>query len=134
MKKLLVAVSATLLVSAVGFAQENPFHATNERGETVHVDIAMHREIPSGAYAGLTFEDELHDVVVSAVAPGGPASTAGIAVGDRLVSIDGAPMGAADRVTAELEIRRPGTTVTLVLERDDKPLTVTLTLAAAPAR
>lgn len=37
MKKLLVAVSATLLVSAVGFAQENPFHATNERGETVHV-------------------------------------------------------------------------------------------------
>jgi carboxyl-terminal processing protease len=56
----------------------------------------------------------------------GPAKAAGLAIGDRLVSIDGAPVtgllpGAAMMLAWN---KRPGATLALGVERNGTPLTI----------
>jgi membrane-associated protease RseP (regulator of RpoE activity) len=68
-------------------------------------------------------------LVVAAVAPASPASDAGVQPGDRLVSMEGKPLVAANlgSVTAALR-STPGALVHLELERNGKPERVTLRL------
>jgi S1-C subfamily serine protease len=42
--------------------------------------------------------------------------------GDKLVSLEGAPLATKDDLRRALEKRKPGARVTLVVERDRKPL------------
>lgn len=64
---------------------------------------------------------------------GGPAARAGVRKDDVITTLGGRAVdGKAEMVQAVLERSPPGTKVTLALERDDKELTVELTLAPAP--
>ncbi|HUS32446.1 MAG TPA: carboxypeptidase regulatory-like domain-containing protein [Kofleriaceae bacterium] len=73
-------------------------------------------------------------LVVNDVVPGGPAATQGLKAGDIIVTIDGAtlqgvlPMGASFL----LGNHKPGTTVTIGVERGGAPLTLKITLGATP--
>jgi regulator of sigma E protease len=68
--------------------------------------------------------------VVGPVAPGSPADSAGVAWGDRVVSVDGAPV--EDLVGVyQAAADRPGRPLSLVVERGDPPERVTLALRAA---
>lgn len=49
---------------------------------------------------------------------------------DRLVSVDGAPVDTADKLTAVLAKHKPGDKVTVAFKRSDQPMTATITLSA----
>jgi len=70
-------------------------------------------------------------MLIGSVQPGSPASGAGIAAGDRLVSVSGRVL-VAESLAAVADVLRgdPGTTVTLELERDGSIFTVALTRSA----
>ncbi|GAA2745365.1 MULTISPECIES: S41 family peptidase [Kitasatospora] len=73
---------------------------------------------------GLSVERTGGATTVSDVVPGGPAASAGIAVGDRLLSIDGA---SADQLpvtdlVSRLRGERAGTAVALAVRRADGPV------------
>ncbi len=86
------------------------------------------------ASAGLTVVRQNGAITVSAIVPGGPAAGADVRVGDRLLSVNGAQVGALkpDRVMALLT-GAEGTDLTLRLRGLDRTLrTVTVTLAYVP--
>jgi hypothetical protein len=67
-------------------------------------------------------------IVVSRVVPQSPADDAGIQVGDRLVSIDGAPAAEVGVTRVRERLRRTGDSVTLALARGERTWTVPLRL------
>lgn len=91
---------------------------------------ARHRMTePGQLLSGLGFDywTPTQPVVVSNVVPGTPAAAAGLKAGDRIVSVDGAPVrnfAALVRAVGP----RPGETVTVNVERDGAPLDVSLTV------
>ena len=70
--------------------------------------------------------------VVDVVA-GGPASKAGLAVGDLIVTFDGKPVAGADALSGLVQARQPGDTVAVVIERNGSSRTINVTLASKPA-
>ncbi len=64
---------------------------------------------------------------------GMPAEKAGLKVGDRIVSVDGASLDAASKLTETLSSRSPGETVTLAVARAGRVDELKVELAAAPA-
>jgi hypothetical protein len=103
-------------------------------GQVTRVELATSmRTAPRRGHAGLTLEDQLGEVMVKSVEPGGPAARAGIAVGDVLLKIGDR---AVDRWGSEqslyaIEYRSIDTPTKLTLERGDHQLTVLLTVEAA---
>lgn len=71
--------------------------------------------------------------LVLAVEPGSPAASAGIEVGDVVVSFDGTPITSPEDVTAAIHPHAPGDHVQLGLYRGPTRLTVDVTLGANPA-
>jgi putative serine protease PepD len=69
---------------------------------------------------------------VVAVAPGGPAATAGLRAGDIVTEIDGTPATSAEQLQALTLTRKAGDSVKLSFTRDGVDKTATVTLAAAP--
>lgn len=66
-------------------------------------------------------------LAVVAVTPNGPAAEAGIRVGDRLLAVDGRPLGPRDPGLAATLLEGPeGSEVTLTLARGNRPRAVTL--------
>lgn len=51
--------------------------------------------------------------LVAGVEPGTPADSAGIAAGDRIVSVNGAPVTSASALSSTLQVRNPGDKVTV---------------------
>jgi len=89
------------------------------------------REEKKAGHAGLELEDQLGEVLVKSVEANGPAARAGIAIGDSLETVDGYSIGRYQSDYAMSLIESPGgdkKTVTIVVERNGKQITVTLTL------
>jgi predicted aspartyl protease len=88
--------------------------------------------IPADEYvqAGLTLaRDGAGDVVVEHVFPGTDAAAQGLAQGDRVVNIDGAPAaGLTDDALAGALHGEPGETVTLEVDRDGTSLSFTIAI------
>ena len=81
--------------------------------------------------SGMWLGQDGTDFVVLDVLPGGPAATAGLAVGDHIVAIDGRATASLLLPSTRLGMRTsaPGTTVTLnVRQRTGDPVVHTLTL------
>jgi len=70
-------------------------------------------------------------LVVQLVA-GGPAAKSGISVGDLIVSFDGKPVSSADTLSGLVQLRQPGDTVQVVVERNGSSRTVSVTLGTKP--
>jgi len=68
---------------------------------------------------------------VQSVTSGGPASKAGVHVGDVVVAVDGAPTAGADAVIAAIRTHQPGETVSVTITRNGSRQTLKLTLADA---
>jgi carboxyl-terminal processing protease len=83
---------------------------------------------------GLTIAISRHRAVVGAVDPGGSASDAGLAVGDRVLAVDGVPTRGEDAYALNAALAGPpGSEVTLqVLRQHKPPQTVSLTRIAVP--
>jgi PDZ domain-containing protein len=69
-------------------------------------------------------------VVVGSITAGSPAD-GHLLTGDRIISVDGTPISTADQVRTAVTKHKPGETVTFVVERDGKVLTVPLTTRAS---
>jgi carboxyl-terminal processing protease len=86
--------------------------------------FARLNESTSGNYAGLGLETDLRDgwLIVVAPLPGGPAERAGMQPGDRIVEIMGKSAKGWTTEEASRALRgKPGTTVTLKVERPGAP-------------
>jgi S1-C subfamily serine protease len=70
---------------------------------------------------------------IDSVLPGTPAATLGLRRGDHVISIDGAPIRAADDLKERIYGSHPGAQPTLTIERDGNYDTVRPTLAAWPS-
>lgn len=107
-------------------------------GQVAQVELVATKRArpPAGerARAGLTLENQLSEVFVKSVEAEGPAARAGVAVGDVLVSVDGKAIGRyqAEMAIRLIEMRGAGAEASLVLERNDKQITVVLKLDRAP--
>jgi C-terminal processing protease CtpA/Prc len=100
-------------------------------GQVTNVELTATSREPSDdprrRQSGLTLENQLAEVIVQAVKSDSPAAKAGIVAGDVIVDVEGTTIG---RYQAEMAIRtiEYGDTspVKIVLERDDKQITVQL--------
>jgi PDZ domain-containing protein len=71
-------------------------------------------------------------VVVAAIAPGSPAETAGIQLGDVILSVDGAPTRTVEALRSRLEAAGIGHAVELGVHRDGGMLRIAATTAKSP--
>jgi putative serine protease PepD len=70
-------------------------------------------------------------VVVRGVTSGGPASEAGIKVGDRITAVNGTPVTDSDSLIATVRSHQPGETVKLTVVRGGKQQTLSVKLGNA---
>ena len=83
-----------------------------------------------GIWPGPTDKGAARGLAVGRTAPNGPADRGGVVAGDRVIQIDDTPItGPADYMKA-IGSKRPGDTVTVVVERGGKLLSMRVTLAA----
>jgi regulator of sigma E protease len=87
---------------------------------------------PRGS-AGVTLARGVLPITITSVDPRGPAGTAGLAAGDHLLAIDGVPLRGMLPMGAQILLgnHRPGTTVTLAIERGGAPQTIQLVLGGS---
>ena len=84
---------------------------------------------PLATGLGLLFD---RGVVLSDVAPSGPAAAAGLRPGDVVVALDGKPMENARQLDVNLYRRAPGETVTLAVRRGSESLDVPVKVVERP--
>jgi serine protease Do len=91
-------------------------------------------EVKHARIAGLEFakgaKESAESLVVKDVADGSPAAAAGFAAGDRIVSLDGAPVANALRLRGLLGIYPDGHAVPVTVKRGDAETVLELTLTA----
>lgn len=79
---------------------------------------------------GLKAEDK--GALISQVTPGGPAEKSGLKMGDVVTGIDGKTVKNADDLTMNVISHSPGSTVSLDVMRDGKPVKLSVTLGQRP--
>jgi S1-C subfamily serine protease len=93
--------------------------------QPVRLPEELKRTLPDGAEVAL---------IVISVKPDGPAARSGLMLGDVLVALDGAPVGAPDDVQAVVGARRVGSVLTATIVRAGAPTEVRITIGERPAR
>jgi S1-C subfamily serine protease len=100
---------------------------------------------PSTGYLGVSLETvspqlrsaygfvPTQGAVVTQVVSGSPAGTAGIQIGDVIVSLDGKSVTSADQLAVAIQNDMPGQHVKISMYRGQKQLTVTAVLTANPS-
>ncbi len=91
------------------------------------------REVPPlhGQNAGL---DRIQGIVVNNVAPDGPAAKAGIQANDLIVSVNGKPAVSAQETMDQVAEVRPGSVIEVQVIRNDRKLTLPVTIQEYPAQ
>ncbi|HEU4725699.1 MAG TPA: PDZ domain-containing protein [Candidatus Eisenbacteria bacterium] len=105
--------------------------------DRIAADLAEHGAVRQ-AFLGVGLRVDPNDTLgvrVMKVAPGSPAESAGIQVGDRILAIEGSEMRTSEEITSIVRGMRPGDEISLTILRDAeiKPLVATLGAAAADA-
>ena len=95
--------------------------------------VASAARDPRRGHAGMTLEDTAEDVRVTALDERGPAATAGLAIGDTIVSVDGqdARAGRSRFLLRWIETRSRDKPVQVGVVRGDRELQFSLTLAVS---
>lgn len=71
-------------------------------------------------------------VVIAEIVSGGPSSSAGLRVGDEVVSVGGKPVAEPEDIAAAIADKKPGQTVRIVVTRDGERRTITVKLGTRP--
>lgn len=113
-----------------GVTIQHPWLGISGRALTEEVEVNSGLPVTSG-------------VVVMEVVPNSPAEAAGLRgatrtydetiLGDIILAIDDQQVGSVEQLTAYLQTRRPGDTVTLTIVRDGQRMNLPVTLKARPA-
>lgn len=90
------------------------------------------RSSPPQPWLGVSTEDVRGNVIVSRVAREGPAEAAGLRAGDVIRSINGRPVDSATDAAGLTAQLRPGTHLTLDVERGGATVPIAITIAGAP--
>jgi len=69
------------------------------------------------SYLGVLYQESREGVEVVQIYPGSPARTAGLAIGDTIVAVDGQRVGRSSSLRAAIMERRPGATIRLTVLR-----------------
>lgn len=77
--------------------------------------------------------DQIQGIVVNEVSPDGPAARAGIQVNDLIISVNNKPAVSALETMDQVAEIRPGSVISVVVMRDDKQLTLQVTIQEYPA-
>ncbi|MBB3324750.1 serine protease DegS [Atlantibacter sp. RC6] len=77
--------------------------------------------------------DQIQGIIVNEVTPDGPAAHAGIQVNDVIVSVNNKPAISALETMDQVAEIRPGSVIPVVVMRDDKKLTLQVTVQEYPA-
>jgi len=96
--------------------------------------LIKHGKVARG-WLGVLIEeraDDLPGLVVADVVAGSPAAKAGIARGDRILTIDAVKVDSFAALARTVARRPPGATLKVVLKRGDKDMTVTPLLTEKP--
>lgn len=102
----------------------------------IAVNVASHIRTGSSLEPGFlgvapaTVDDTASGVQLGEVTANSAAAVAGLEVGDRVLSIDGAPVSGFAELAGLVQSRFPGESLTVVVDRDGQRLTLTVTLAA----
>lgn len=97
-------------------------------------DLQAGKEItpPAIGYIGVTLAQTPDGIQVQEVQQGTPADTAGIRVGDVLLTVNGTKVRTTNQLSTVLRDLAPGTAAKIVLDRDGTEVTVDLVLAQRP--
>jgi S1-C subfamily serine protease len=100
-------------------------------GETLDLQAALSARpetpsvnLPSRAYLGVTLEGTDQGVVIREVAPLSPAATAGLKVGDVIVSINGTAVTTREEAVNAIQALKAGDKVSLEIQRGSENLTI----------
>jgi Do/DeqQ family serine protease len=94
--------------------------------ELITLSPQVKAEINSDPNSGLTVNDT-QGALVAKVSPNSPAAQAGIRAGDVITQVNGQPVKTADAVQQAVEGTKVGNPVQLQLDRDGKPVPLTVT-------
>jgi serine protease DegS len=83
-------------------------------------------------YVGVRLRD-IEGIVITEVVPNSPADKSGLKTNDQLLKIDGTSFHTVEETADFIRHSRPGNTLRVEIKRDDKPLTIRLTVGARPA-
>lgn len=102
-------------------------------GATGKIELPAVRAVPPPSDIGFRIKSFTLPLVIAAVDATGPARASGLALGDRVVSMDGTPMTNLLPSGAMMLAwnHRPGTTLVLGIERDGVPMTFKIVVAKA---
>jgi S1-C subfamily serine protease len=99
---------------------------------TAYADSIVSGEPVKTAFLGVLGDDVETEgqagAVITQVTEGSAAATAGIEVGDVVISFDGVPVLGWTDLIAQVRAHRPGETIEVLLIRDGEDLTITVTL------
>jgi putative serine protease PepD len=86
------------------------------------------------AYLGVSTQPGINvsGAQVAAVAPGGPAASAGVAIDDVIVSVDGKEIVAPEDISAAIESRKPGDEIPIEVQHGGATRTVHVRLGTRP--
>jgi len=75
---------------------------------------------------------DIHAAVISDVTPGAPGAKAGLKAGDAITAIDGHPIKDSNDLQMQVTEHAPGSTVSLDVVRDGKPMKINVPLGTRP--
>ena len=84
------------------------------------------------AWLGIEGESGAGGVVIGTVLANSPASSAGLAIGDVIIGIDGAEVTSMSALVAQLRMFKPGATTSLIVTREGVERRLSLTLGERP--
>jgi serine protease Do len=87
-------------------------------------------------YLGVSITESLDGsagAVITEIQPSTPAASSGLQLDDRVISVDGAPIGDGDDLAAQIGGRQAGDVVQLTIVRDGEELTIDVELAERPS-
>ncbi|UMG87694.1 PDZ domain-containing protein [Klebsiella pneumoniae] len=108
--------------------EADPRWSRDPRLHWVSADVRSHHCTRKGG--GI---DQLQGIVVNEVSPDGPAADAGIQVNGEIISVDNKPAISALETMDQVAEIRPGSVIPVVVMRDDKQLTLQVTIQEYPA-
>ncbi|MFT7680090.1 MAG: putative metalloprotease with PDZ domain [Planctomycetota bacterium] len=93
-------------------------------------DLARREEMRNRPFMGVQLENGDESVSIGSVTDGGPAETAGIQAGDRLISFDGVPIDSMRALREFMSEHAPGDVIEVLLERSGKEQRISLKLGS----